>query len=87
MFLYCINIMTEYYLIYQKLEARTFVTRDWYKKYQDIITPAGLAFYQTIWDSSFMSMTFLNLTFGRKNGSHSGNLSTYTWTSTEILNR
>ncbi|XP_050673946.1 39S ribosomal protein L38, mitochondrial [Leptidea sinapis] len=35
-----------------QLEARTFVTRDWYKKYQDIVTPAGLAFYQTIWDSS-----------------------------------
>ncbi|CAH3960558.1 39S ribosomal protein L38, mitochondrial [Pieris brassicae] len=34
------------------LEDRTFVTRDWYKKYQDVITPAGLAFFQTSWDST-----------------------------------
>lgn len=32
------------------LEERTFSTRDWYKKYQDSITPAGLAFYQSDWD-------------------------------------
>ncbi|XP_045494663.1 39S ribosomal protein L38, mitochondrial [Colias croceus] len=32
------------------LEDRTFVTRDWYKQYQDNITPAGLAFYQCDWD-------------------------------------
>lgn len=34
------------------LEDRTFETRSWYKKYQDNITPAGLAFYQTHWDKS-----------------------------------
>ncbi|XP_028175002.1 39S ribosomal protein L38, mitochondrial [Ostrinia furnacalis] len=34
------------------LEDRTFVSRDWYKKYQDNITPAGLAFYQSDWDNS-----------------------------------
>ncbi|XP_013136827.1 PREDICTED: uncharacterized protein LOC106101982 [Papilio polytes] len=33
-----------------QLEDRTFVTRDWYQKYQDSITPSGLAFYQTDWD-------------------------------------
>lgn len=32
------------------LENRTFETREWYKKYQDNITPAGLAFFQTHWD-------------------------------------
>ncbi|XP_023936620.2 39S ribosomal protein L38, mitochondrial [Bicyclus anynana] len=34
------------------LDDRTFSTRDWYKKYQDNITPIGLAFYQTDWDAS-----------------------------------
>lgn len=34
------------------LEDRTFSTRDWYKRYQDNITPIGLAFYQTDWDAS-----------------------------------
>ncbi|KAH9631181.1 hypothetical protein HF086_005952 [Spodoptera exigua] len=33
-------------------EDRTFVTREWYQKYQDNITPAGLAFFQTNWDIS-----------------------------------
>ncbi|CAG4990147.1 unnamed protein product [Parnassius apollo] len=32
------------------LEDRTFYTRDWYQKYQDNITPVGLAFYQSDWD-------------------------------------
>lgn len=32
------------------LNDRTFVSRDWYKKYEDVITPAGLAFHQTDWD-------------------------------------
>ncbi|XP_045447672.1 39S ribosomal protein L38, mitochondrial [Melitaea cinxia] len=32
------------------LEERTFSTRDWYQKYQDSITPVGLAFYQSDWD-------------------------------------
>ncbi|XP_068632622.1 large ribosomal subunit protein mL38 [Battus philenor] len=32
------------------LEGRTFQTRDWYQKYQDFITPCGLAFYQCDWD-------------------------------------
>ncbi|XP_021183599.3 large ribosomal subunit protein mL38 [Helicoverpa armigera] len=34
------------------LEDRTFVTREWYQKYQDDITPAGLAFFQTNWDAT-----------------------------------
>ncbi|CAK1540538.1 unnamed protein product [Leptosia nina] len=34
------------------LEGRTFVTRDWYKTHQEVITPAGLAFFQTSWDLS-----------------------------------
>lgn len=34
------------------LQDRTFETREWYKKYEDNITPAGLAFYQTIWDNT-----------------------------------
>lgn len=34
------------------LEKRTFVTRDWYQKHEDDITPAGLAFFQSDWDSS-----------------------------------
>ncbi|XP_041988293.1 39S ribosomal protein L38, mitochondrial [Aricia agestis] len=37
------------------LEGRTFVTRDWYQKYQDDITPIGLAFYQSDWDSTVKS--------------------------------
>lgn len=32
------------------LESRTFSTRVWYQKYQDDITPAGLAFFQSDWD-------------------------------------
>lgn len=34
------------------LQDRTFVTREWYKRYQDNITPIGLAFYQCDWDHS-----------------------------------
>ncbi|CAH0406959.1 unnamed protein product [Chilo suppressalis] len=34
------------------LENRTFVTRDWYKKNQDAITPVGLAFFQSDWDET-----------------------------------
>lgn len=37
------------------LQDRTFVTREWYKKYQDSITPIGLAFYQSDWDLSVRS--------------------------------
>ncbi|KAJ0175522.1 hypothetical protein K1T71_008681 [Dendrolimus kikuchii] len=37
------------------LQNRTFVTREWYKKYQDNITPIGLAFYQSDWDVSVRS--------------------------------
>lgn len=32
------------------LQTRTFSTRGWYRKYQDLITPAGLAFFQSDWD-------------------------------------
>lgn len=34
------------------LKERTFKTFDFYKQYQDFITPAGLAFYQCTWDQS-----------------------------------
>jgi large subunit ribosomal protein L38 len=34
------------------LEKRTFYTFDFYKKYQDFMTPAGLSFFQTKWDES-----------------------------------
>ncbi|KAM7349769.1 mitochondrial ribosomal protein L38 isoform 1-T2 [Cochliomyia hominivorax] len=34
------------------LEKRTFETYDFYRRYQDDITPAGLAFYQTNYDKS-----------------------------------
>ena len=34
------------------LEKRTFDTFDFYKKFQDNITPSGLAFFQAKWDES-----------------------------------
>jgi len=34
------------------LAKRTFSTFDFYRSYEDILTPAGLAFYQTDWDNS-----------------------------------
>ncbi|XP_075157466.1 mitochondrial ribosomal protein L38 [Haematobia irritans] len=37
---------------YVNLEKRTFKTYDFYRQYQDDITPAGLAFYQTDYDKS-----------------------------------
>lgn len=37
---------------YVNLEKRTFKTYDFYRQYQDDITPAGLAFYQTNYDKS-----------------------------------
>uniref|UniRef100_A0A1A9W211 Large ribosomal subunit protein mL38 n=1 Tax=Glossina brevipalpis TaxID=37001 RepID=A0A1A9W211_9MUSC len=37
---------------YNNLEKRTFKTLDFYRQYQDDITPAGLAFYQTDYDKS-----------------------------------
>lgn len=36
------------------LSARTFRTLDFYRKYQDDITPAGLAFFQSDWDKSLI---------------------------------
>ncbi|XP_053695857.1 39S ribosomal protein L38, mitochondrial [Sabethes cyaneus] len=36
------------------LAARTFRTLDFYRKYQDDITPAGLAFFQSDWDKSLI---------------------------------
>ncbi|XP_064466787.1 large ribosomal subunit protein mL38-like [Ornithodoros turicata] len=36
------------------LKQRTFKTYDFYKKYEDKITPAGLAFFQSVWDDSLM---------------------------------
>lgn len=41
-FLFCSN----------DLDARTFKTLDFYRKHQDNITPAGLAFFQSDWDES-----------------------------------
>uniref|UniRef100_A0A3B4BE53 Large ribosomal subunit protein mL38 n=1 Tax=Periophthalmus magnuspinnatus TaxID=409849 RepID=A0A3B4BE53_9GOBI len=34
------------------LEERTFKTVEWYKKHQEHMTPAGLAFFQSQWDAS-----------------------------------
>lgn len=34
------------------LEARTFSTLDFYRKYQENLTPAGLSFFQSDWDTS-----------------------------------
>ncbi|KAF5273324.1 hypothetical protein FQR65_LT04746 [Abscondita terminalis] len=34
------------------LSERTFSTLEFYRKYQDVITPAGLAFFQSQWDHS-----------------------------------
>jgi large subunit ribosomal protein L38 len=34
------------------LEGRTFTTFDFYKTYQDVITPAGLSFFQSSWEKS-----------------------------------
>lgn len=34
------------------LDGRTFRTFDFYKTYQDVITPAGLSFFQSSWDTS-----------------------------------
>ncbi|KAH8280781.1 hypothetical protein KR054_012380 [Drosophila jambulina] len=37
---------------FSNLEKRTFSTLDFYRKHQEQLTPAGLAFYQTNWDES-----------------------------------
>ncbi|KAK7122270.1 hypothetical protein R3I94_019406 [Phoxinus phoxinus] len=42
------------------LKQRTFRTLDFYRKHQDIITPAGLAFFQCQWDQS-VTQTFHEL--------------------------
>ncbi|XP_032900417.1 39S ribosomal protein L38, mitochondrial [Amblyraja radiata] len=34
------------------LKMRTFKTFDFYKKHQDLLTPAGVAFFQSCWDES-----------------------------------
>ena len=34
------------------MEKRTFSTYDFYKQYQDLITPAGISFFQTKYDDS-----------------------------------
>uniref|UniRef100_A0AAV2LL30 Mitochondrial ribosomal protein L38 n=1 Tax=Knipowitschia caucasica TaxID=637954 RepID=A0AAV2LL30_KNICA len=39
------------------LEQRTFKTVEWYRKHQDHMTPAGLAFFQSQWDPS-VTQTF-----------------------------
>uniref|UniRef100_A0A8D0FJT7 Large ribosomal subunit protein mL38 n=1 Tax=Strix occidentalis caurina TaxID=311401 RepID=A0A8D0FJT7_STROC len=36
----------------KSLKMRTFSTFDWYRKHEDAMTPAGLAFFQCQWDSS-----------------------------------
>lgn len=35
-----------------ELDSRSFYTYDFYKKYQDVITPAGLSFFQSKYDDS-----------------------------------
>ncbi|RXN01652.1 39S ribosomal protein L38, mitochondrial [Acipenser ruthenus] len=42
------------------LESRTFQTFDFYRKHQDYMTPAGLAFFQSQWDDS-VTHTFHHL--------------------------
>ncbi|GCC39835.1 hypothetical protein chiPu_0023488, partial [Chiloscyllium punctatum] len=42
------------------LKMRTFKTCDFYKKHEDQLTPAGLAFFQCRWDES-VTRTFHNL--------------------------
>lgn len=34
------------------LQERTFLTLDFYKEYQDVLTPAGLSFFQSVYDDS-----------------------------------
>lgn len=34
------------------MDKRTFKTFDFYRKYQNTITPAGLAFFQADWDTT-----------------------------------
>ena len=34
------------------LTKRTFNTYDFYRPRQDVLTPAGLCFYQSVWDQS-----------------------------------
>lgn len=41
------------------LADRTFKTLDFYRKHQDNLTPAGLAFFQSQWDES-VTATFHN---------------------------
>ncbi|KAJ8399741.1 hypothetical protein AAFF_G00408460 [Aldrovandia affinis] len=45
------------------LKQRTFKTVEFYRKHQDVITPAGLAFFQCQWDDSVTSTfhTLLNM--------------------------
>ncbi|KAG9267472.1 39S ribosomal protein L38, mitochondrial [Astyanax mexicanus] len=45
------------------LKQRSFKTVDFYRKYEDLITPAGLAFFQSQWDESVTSTfhTLLNM--------------------------
>jgi large subunit ribosomal protein L38 len=45
------------------LEKRTFLTFDFYKKYQDILTPAGMSFFQSKWDETVGDV--LHDTFGK----------------------
>ncbi|XP_056325174.1 39S ribosomal protein L38, mitochondrial [Danio aesculapii] len=42
------------------LKQRSFQTLDFYRKHQDLITPAGLAFFQCQWDQS-VTQTFHNI--------------------------
>jgi len=50
-----LSIVIDFKLIFifrVNLDNRTFSTFDFYRSKEDIITPAGLAFYQTDWDNS-----------------------------------
>ncbi|KAF7988562.1 hypothetical protein HCN44_001135 [Aphidius gifuensis] len=44
-----------------KLENRNWSTKDFYKKYEDIVTPAGLSFYQADWDESLKDFYYNQL--------------------------
>lgn len=53
-----------------QLAQRTFHTFDFYKKHQEAMTPAGLAFFQCRWDDS-VTHTFHQL-LGRDRGLQEG---------------
>lgn len=48
-----VNVIDFHFDLYRNdLDKRTFKTYDFYRKLQDNITPAGLAFFQSDWDTN-----------------------------------